>query len=383
MRYVCASMILLLCEAVVNPARCQEKRPIHNPSPAARQTIDDELAEAASTEPYSPVRTGKSKFDWAWLAAHFDSNQNTIITRKELNVSPEIFSRLDRTRDQVLTAEDFDWSPDGPLCRQKETAFALFKSVDKNSDGRMTTEEWQALFTKASESKGYLDEEDLETLINLPRVLKSLNEYKSRASHVTFQFDDHGKLPKNLPEPGMNAPDFELSTPDGSKTVRLSSFEGQKPVLLIFGCLTCGNYRVYSETLETMYQRYKDEVQFIRVYVREAHPSDTHSPTATNAKAGILIKQAATTEERCQVANRFTRDLQIDSPVVVDRIDNQVGLAYGAWPDRLYLIDKEGKVIYQGGPGPFAFNPREMEQSLLLLQIEERMQRESQRNGTE
>jgi len=50
--------------------------------------------------------------------------------------------------------------------------------------------------------------------------------------------------------------------------------------------------------------------------------------------------------------------------MLIDGMDNAVGLAYGAWPDRIYVIDKDGKVFYKGGMGPRGFNPREMEQAL-------------------
>ncbi|MBI3668108.1 MAG: hypothetical protein HY236_18065 [Acidobacteria bacterium] len=39
-------------------------------------------------------------------------------------------------------------------------------------------------------------------------------------------------------QPGDAAPDFELFTADKSSTVRLSSFRGQKPVVLVFGSYT-------------------------------------------------------------------------------------------------------------------------------------------------
>jgi hypothetical protein len=328
-------------------------------------------ADAEDFGDYSPVRTGKSRYDWQWLAARYDTDSDGRVTRREIPLSEADFDQLDLTWDGTLTSIDFDWSADGQLCRQKETAFALLKSVDINSDGRLSPEELQALIEQKTREKGYLDEEDLERLIYLPRVLKAKSEYKTRDTHVLFQLDDEGKLPTNLPAPGDMAPDFELSAPDGARTVRLSSFRGQKPVVLIFGCLTCGNYRVYSETLEAMYRQRKDQVEFLRVYVREAHPSDTRAPTGTNARAGILIEQPKTLDERCRIAQRCTTDLCIETPIVVDGIDNRVGQAYGGWPDRLYLIDRDGRVAYQGGPGPFAFNPRELEQSLLLLLLDQ------------
>ena len=42
----------------------------------------------------------------------------------------------------------------------------------------------------------------------------------------------------NHPVVGDAAPDFELERHDGSGTVRLSSFRGARPVVLIFGSLT-------------------------------------------------------------------------------------------------------------------------------------------------
>jgi len=53
-------------------------------------------------------------------------------------------------------------------------------------------------------------------------------------------------------------------------------------------------------------------------------------------------------------------------PLVVDGIDNRVGDAYSGFPDRLYLIDTDGKVAFKGGRGPFGFIPQELEQALLL-----------------
>ena len=47
-------------------------------------------------------------------------------------------------------------------------------------------------------------------------------------------------------------------------------------------------------------------------------------------------------------------------PTVIDGVDNKVAWAYGGWPDRLYLIDADGRIAYQGGEGPFGFKPDEL-----------------------
>jgi hypothetical protein len=53
--------------------------------------------------------------------------------------------------------------------------------------------------------------------------------------------------------------------------------------------------------------------------------------------------------------------------MLVDTIDDKVGAPYSGMPSRLYLIDREGKVAYKSGRGPFGFKPAELEHSLILL----------------
>jgi uncharacterized protein YfaA (DUF2138 family) len=106
------------------------------------------------------------------------------------------------------------------------------------------------------------------------------------------------------------------------------------------------------------------------VYVREAHANDgAFSPA--NKNAGIDIRQPRTFIERSSVAKTCATRLQITMPVLVDTIDDRVGHAYSGMPDRLYVIDRNGKVAYQGGRGPFGFKPSEMEQSLALVLLEQ------------
>ena len=342
------------------------------PQAKASKAPSDSAAASNAERHAALIRTGESRFDWKWVVAQYDKDGDKTVTRKEFPGTAANFARLDQTRDGVLTVEDFDWSTDGPLCGQKETTFALFKSTDTDSDGRISAEEWQALFAKVAKEKSYLNEEELEQLIYLPRVVKTRKETSNFASIAEFLDDANSNFNADLPKVGELAPDFELRSPDGLKTVRLSSFRGKKPVVLIFGCFSCGNYRTYSETLEEMYRQRNDEVEFLRVYVREAHPTDHRGPTETNATASILIKQPVTLEDRCAVAGQCSAALKIKGPLVVDEIDNRVGRTYGGWPDRLYVIDRDGRVAYRGGPGPFGFNPHEMEQTLLLLLEQEK-----------
>jgi hypothetical protein len=53
--------------------------------------------------------------------------------------------------------------------------------------------------------------------------------------------------------------------------------------------------------------------------------------------------------------------------MVVDTIDDSVGARYSGMPGRLYLLDRDGKVAFKSGRGPYLFKPAELEQSLTLL----------------
>jgi hypothetical protein len=54
-------------------------------------------------------------------------------------------------------------------------------------------------------------------------------------------------------------------------------------------------------------------------------------------------------------------------PVVVDGLDDAASIPYGAWPERLYVLDGDGRVLYRGGPGPFEFKPEEVVEVLRRL----------------
>jgi hypothetical protein len=106
-------------------------------------------------------------------------------------------------------------------------------------------------------------------------------------------------------------------------------------------------------------------VEFLGVYVREAHPTDGWR-MRSNDRAGVAAAQPRTDAEREAVADRCCKALKMTIPLLVDAIDDRVGHAYSGMPDRLYLIDRSGRVVYKAGRGPFGFKPGELEQAILL-----------------
>jgi hypothetical protein len=121
--------------------------------------------------------------------------------------------------------------------------------------------------------------------------------------------------------------------------------------------------------LEDLHRRYGGRVEFVAVYVREAHPIDGWRMTS-NDKAGISIPQPRQQAERVAVAATCCSSLEITMPLLVDEPDDRVGHAYSGMPDRLYVIDCEGRVAYKSGRGPFGFLPGETEQALIMLLVD-------------
>ena len=86
-----------------------------------------------------------------------------------------------------------------------------------------------------------------------------------------------------------------------------------------------------------------------------------------NERDGVVYKQPTTAEERGKVAGECRAGLKLSMPMLLDGLDNAVERAYAGWPDRLYVVAKDGTIAYKGRPGPGGFRPDEMEQALVAL----------------
>ena len=63
------------------------------------------------------------------------------------------------------------------------------------------------------------------------------------------------------------------------------------------------------------------------------------------------IEDPIADDERIALAKRCVAALKLPFPAVVDRIDDRVGEAYGAWPVRGFLLGKGGEVLFASKPG--------------------------------
>jgi hypothetical protein len=102
------------------------------------------------------------------------------------------------------------------------------------------------------------------------------------------------------------------------------------------------------------------------VYIEEAHPIDAWQDD-DNIEAKIFQHSTRTEKERCDVAGTCLVKLGIKYPAIVDDMGNTTERAYTAWPDRLYVIDRDGRVAYKSKPGPFGFHTEDVARTLERL----------------
>lgn len=126
-------------------------------------------------------------------------------------------------------------------------------------------------------------------------------------------------------------------------------------------------------SLRDLYEKYHDQVQFLMVYIREAHPKDGWRldggigglfMKVMGGKAATDVYDPKTIEERRAIAGQCEAALQYGIRTYVDEMDDAVSEAYAAKPTRLYLVGVDGRVEYAAGLGPWGFKPEELEAAI-------------------
>lgn len=133
------------------------------------------------------------------------------------------------------------------------------------------------------------------------------------------------------PKAGEEMVDFPLTTLDG-KDVRLSDYHGQWMVIET-GSLTCPMYVKNIRPIDKLTVNYPD-VAFLVVYVREAHPG---SRRGAHDNIG----------DKTQLAKEMKTEFGETRDVLLDGVDGAFHKAYGSFPNMVYVINPEGKVVYR------------------------------------
>jgi hypothetical protein len=135
------------------------------------------------------------------------------------------------------------------------------------------------------------------------------------------------------PEAGQLAPDFDLPTVNGGR-FRLRECIHQRPVLLEFACITDPVAAGARPVLKNLYDEFGDRIQFVSVYVREAHPGENY-PHHTSYK------------QKMHHARDWVSQEGILWTVAVDSLEGTTHQAYGCTVNPAYLIGRSGHVAFR------------------------------------
>jgi len=120
------------------------------------------------------------------------------------------------------------------------------------------------------------------------------------------------------------------------KKVSLSDFEGEKNVVLTFGSATCPFTASSIGRLNDLRDDHKKskEVEFLFVYIREAHPGEN-------------LPSHQSYQDKVHAAKEFQDAEDVDMTILIDDVDGRVHRKYGKMPNPTYLIDKSGRVAFR------------------------------------
>jgi hypothetical protein len=109
-----------------------------------------------------------------------------------------------------------------------------------------------------------------------------------------------------------------------------------------------------------MRRKYADRANFVTLYIKEAHPLDEWQMDS-NVTESVCYPQPMTSAQRIAIANDFVKRFSYEVPLLIDPIENPANAAYAGWPERFYILDEAGTIVYKGKPGPFGYHPEEVE----------------------
>lgn len=114
--------------------------------------------------------------------------------------------------------------------------------------------------------------------------------------------------------------------------------------------------------MERLYASYNDQIEFLIVYIREAHPEMLREGNKTG-----IVGRPRDLNERVILATECVSKYKFTIPMVIDGMEGKVNSDYQSWPVRVTVTDIDGKVAYYGGQGPAGFKLPPVERVLKKL----------------
>lgn len=150
---------------------------------------------------------------------------------------------------------------------------------------------------------------------------------------------------------GQQAPNIKLLDMD-KKPVRLLDYLTQGRLFVVnFGSCTWPPFIAKLAQYNQLVADFSREVDFLTVYVKEAHAADKWGLKNT---FDYEINDHKNIDDRLQAA-KMLQGMGTSCPLAVDTMTNEAAAVYGALPESLFVVE-DGKVAFKA-LGPFAYDP--------------------------
>ncbi len=138
---------------------------------------------------------------------------------------------------------------------------------------------------------------------------------------------------KNSPNDDNVVPHFELKDLEGETISNADLFDG-RPTLLTFGSRTCPMTVSSVDPLKTLYGEFGDEVQFVTVNVREAHPAEQ-------------IRQPGSMAKKMEHARAMKAELELPWTVLTDDLEGSFHRGMDPKPNSSYVVGPTGRILFR------------------------------------
>lgn len=133
---------------------------------------------------------------------------------------------------------------------------------------------------------------------------------------------------------GVIAPEFEATTVDGA-VIRLRDFRGTRHVVMMTGAVTSPMCAFEIPAFNQLQEEFGGKgVSFFLLYTRESHPAENYSAHSSG-------------EQKLAYARDLKRLEDVRFPIIVDDLDGRIHRSYGTWPNALFVIHKDGRLIFR------------------------------------
>ncbi|CAB4428505.1 unnamed protein product [Rhizophagus irregularis] len=189
---------------------------------------------------------------------------------------------------------------------------------------------------------GYSDEA-VQLLRRAPQLYPDDPEFRTTQVYVRNNIANIGNLTEGIQapdcplvplEPSMFTAIIGNTNTTSPALVSLRSLcKSGRPLVLLGGSYTCPLYRYISHVLNDIYIRYKSQVDFYMIQIREAHASDVW-PIGNI----VDVKEHRTLSDRLAAAREMVKETQLEIPVLADTMDDTFLKLYSPWPFRFFVV---------------------------------------------